>query len=98
MSKPATPFRRLQAAELARRLAGPRRFIQVVSGARQVGKTTLVQQAIEASGRPARFGSADEPTLRGADWVNQQWQAARLEAAERRRWFAHYVEYFYSIR
>ncbi len=84
MSKPATPFRRLQAGELARRLAEPRRFIQVVSGARQVGKTTLVQQAIEASGRPARFASADEPTLRGADWVNQQWQAARQEATGKR--------------
>ena len=30
----------MPAAELARRLAEPRRFIQVVAGARQVGKTT----------------------------------------------------------
>ncbi len=45
MSKAAKPFQRIQAAELARRLAEPRRFIQVVEGARQVGKTTLVQQA-----------------------------------------------------
>ena len=84
MSKPATPFRRFQAAELSRRLAEPRRFLQVVTGARQVGKTTLVQQAIEAAGRRARYASAYEPTLRGADWVNQQWQAARLEAAGKR--------------
>jgi hypothetical protein len=83
MSKRARPFRRAQTVELARRLAEPRRFIQVVAGARQVGKTTLVQQATEASGRPVRYASADEPTLRGAHWVDQQWQAARLEAGNR---------------
>jgi len=77
MSKRAA-FQRPQAAELARRLAEPRRFLQVVAGARQVGKTTLVQQVTEAARLPVRFASADEPTLRGAEWVAQQWEAARL--------------------
>jgi predicted AAA+ superfamily ATPase len=80
MSSPEKPFRRPQAAELARRLAEPRRFIQVVAGARQVGKTTLVQQVTEAAKVPVRYASADEPTLRGADWIAQQWEAARLAA------------------
>src|SRR5712692_1654385 len=71
-------YRRPNAAVLARRLAEPRRFIQVVAGPRQVGKTTLVQQVAEASGRPVQFASADEPTLRGPQWVAQQWEAARL--------------------
>jgi predicted AAA+ superfamily ATPase len=74
------PFRRPHAAELARRLAEPRRFIQVVTGARQVGKTTLVQQVVEEAGVPVRFASADEPTLRGPDWIAEQWEAARLAA------------------
>jgi uncharacterized protein len=78
MSNPKKPFRRPQAAELSRRLAEPRRFIQVVAGARQVGKTTLVQQVTEAARVPVRYASADEPTLRGADWIAQQWEAARL--------------------
>jgi len=73
-------FRRPLAAELARRLAEPRRFIQVVTGARQVGKTTLVEQVVEAAGVPVRFASADEPTLRGPDWITAQWEAARLSA------------------
>jgi hypothetical protein len=34
MSKMTKPFRRPQAAELSRRLAGPRRFVQVVAGPR----------------------------------------------------------------
>lgn len=76
MSSPR--YRRPQADELARRLAEPRRFIQVVAGPRQVGKTTLVQQAVEGAGVPVVFASADEPTLRGPGWVAQQWEAARL--------------------
>src|SRR5712691_2720628 len=80
MSKSSAPFRRPQAAELARRLEERRRFIQVVAGARQVGKTTLVQQVTEAAKLPVRFASADEPTLRGAEWIAQQWEAARLAA------------------
>jgi uncharacterized protein len=80
VSKLTVPFQRPQAAELARRLRGPRRHIQVVAGARQVGKTTLVQQVIETIDLPVRFVSADEPTLRGAGWIAQQWEAARLSA------------------
>jgi len=80
VSKPAQQFQRPYAAILARRLREPRRFIQIVAGARQVGKTTLVQQVSEAAGLPVRFASADEPTLRGAGWIAQQWEAARLAA------------------
>ena len=82
MSKIPKPFQRTHAAELARRLAEPRRFIQVVAGPRQVGKTTLVQQVTDAIKLPVRYASADEPTLRGVEWIDQQWQAARLEAAD----------------
>ncbi len=81
MSKLSAPFRRPQAAQLARRIGEPRRFIQVVAGARQVGKTTLVQQVSEAAGLPVRYASADEPTLRGAEWIAEQWEAARLAAS-----------------
>jgi uncharacterized protein len=80
LSNPA--YQRPQATILAARLPERRRFMQVVTGPRQVGKTTLVQQVVEASGLPVRFASADEPTLRGAEWIDQQWQAARLVAPE----------------
>ena len=79
MSKRDPPFQRPQAETLARRLAEPRRFVQVVAGPRQVGKSTLVQQVTAGLGVSVRYASADEPTLRGADWVGQQWEAARLE-------------------
>ena len=73
-------YRRPYAAQLARRLDEPRRFIQVVAGARQVGKTTLVQQVTGATKVPVRYASADEPTLRGPEWIAEQWEAARLAA------------------
>jgi predicted AAA+ superfamily ATPase len=75
-------YHRPQARLLASRLAEPRRFLHVVAGPRQVGKSTLVQQVVEASGVPHRIASADEPTLRGVEWVAQQWEAARLLAQD----------------
>ncbi len=73
------PYLRPQFQTLNSRLAEPRRFIQVVAGPRQVGKTTLVQQVCEAIGLPIQFSSADEPTLRGPEWIAQQWEIARLK-------------------
>ena len=83
-SKPRAPFQRPQSVVLAARLAEPRRFIQVVAGPRQVGKFTLVQQVTEGLAIPVRQASADEPTLRGAEWIAQQWDAARLSIADAR--------------
>lgn len=73
-------YQRPQASALAERLAEPRRHLQVVAGPRQVGKTTLVQQVVEVAGLPLRSASADEPTLKGPQWIEQQWQAARVLA------------------
>jgi len=80
VSKEKTGFRRPQGAVLAARLMEPRRFLQVVAGPRQVGKSTLVQQVTDELSVPVRHVSADEPTLRSTDWIGQQWEAARLLA------------------
>ena len=79
--EPTSPtFRRDAAAVLAARLAEPRRFLQVVAGPRQVGKTTLVHQVLSGSRRPHVFVTADEPALRDASWLTAQWERARLLA------------------
>jgi predicted AAA+ superfamily ATPase len=75
-------FVRTQGAVLEKRLVEPRRFIQVVAGPRQTGKTTLVRQVAEGGGARVRYASADEPTLRERSWIAEQWEAARLEAGE----------------
>mgnify|MGYP001336248543 CR=1 FL=1 len=71
------PYVRPQAAELARRLAEPRRFIQAVAGPRQVGKSTLVGRVLQDTGAAQRYASADDPALKDAAWIEQQWEAAR---------------------
>lgn len=81
MSKTVKPYQRPEAGRLAARLGEPRRFIQVVAGPRQAGKSTLVQQVADGLRFPVRQASADEPTLRGVDWIAQQWEAARLAIA-----------------
>ena len=70
-------FRRPQAADLARRLARRRCYIQVVVGPRHVGKTSLVERVTDAAGVPVHFASADLPTVRGAEWIAREWEAAR---------------------
>ena len=49
---------------LLKRIQEPRRFIQVLAGPRQVGKTTMARQLTEAVSIPVHFVTADEPTLR----------------------------------
>lgn len=75
-------FMRPYAKELIRRLREPRGFLQIISGARQVGKTTMVTQVAESIGLRCSFASADVPTLRGVQWIEQQWEAARLLESE----------------
>ena len=69
--------------ELLKRLKEKRRFLQVLAGPRQVGKTTLVRQVMASSRLPAHYASCDEPTLRGdRTWLEQQWDIARLKATQ----------------
>ena len=64
------------------RLREPRRFIQVLAGPRQAGKTTLARQVVAGLSVPAHYASADDPALRDAIWIEQQWAMARLTAGE----------------
>ena len=77
---PQIRFQRQQVAVLARRLGEPRRFLQVVAGPRQVGKTTLVHQLLAQSAVASVYASADEPALKDATWLAAQWERARLMA------------------
>lgn len=70
---------RVQKALLVKRMAEePRRFIQVIAGPRQVGKTTLVRQFIDQCRIPVHFAAADLVPTFQSSWISQQWDAARL--------------------
>lgn len=65
---------------LVARLQEPRRFIQVLSGPRQVGKTTALRQVLQAVNMPSHSISADQPSIRDSVWLEEQWELARLRA------------------
>jgi predicted AAA+ superfamily ATPase len=75
-------FRRLIFEPLVSRLAEQPSRLQVVSGPRQVGKTTVVLQALEAVDIPSHYAGADDPTLRDSAWLETQWEEGRRLAAE----------------
>ena len=50
----------------------------MVTGPRQVGKTTLVAQTVLKSGLACHSASADGPTLHHIEWIEAQWNVARL--------------------
>lgn len=74
-------YQRPRNARLAERLAEPRRFIQVIWGPRQVGKTTSVGQVIDGLGLSSRYASADSPATQNESWIRQQWDLARVGAS-----------------
>jgi len=76
------PYRRKQFDVLSSRLEEKRRFIQVLSGPRQSGKTTLAQQFAAASEIPVHVISADDPEAHGRRWLQQQWEVGRGQARD----------------
>ncbi len=63
--------------DVVKRLQEPRKFIQVLLGPRQVGKTTLALQVAEAIKKPSYYITADLATLQSRAWIEQQWEIAR---------------------
>ncbi|MEW6511716.1 MAG: AAA family ATPase [Bacteroidota bacterium] len=75
-------YKRRQFGLLKKRLEERRRFIQVLSGPRQCGKTTLARQVAGALRYPVRSISADDPASLGGAWLLQQWDIARIRGRE----------------
>lgn len=70
-------YKRPAYQELRQKLLKERLFLQIVSGPRQVGKTTLVQQVLGELPLAYFYASADEPGLLDYTWIEVQWQIAR---------------------
>lgn len=61
------------------RLEEPRRFIQVVMGPRQIGKSTIVKQVMNELKLPFQFYSADNVPAGDRAWISNCWAAARAQ-------------------
>ena len=64
---------------LHERVLETRRFLQVLVGPRQTGKTTLAQQLLTSLAIPSHYASADEPALKDRVWIDQQWEVVRAK-------------------
>ena len=72
-------FKRPIHGMLMERMSESRRFMQILYGPRQTGKTTLAHQVMGDLEIPSHYASADEPTLKDRTWIEQQWEIARLK-------------------
>lgn len=70
-------FQREEVKTIASRMAEPRRFLQIVIGPRQVGKSTAIMQALESQNLPFHFAQADAATPPTRAWLKAQWVQAR---------------------
>ncbi|NGX28831.1 MAG: hypothetical protein K940chlam1_01019 [Candidatus Anoxychlamydiales bacterium] len=66
--------------DLLKRIKEPRKFIQVLLGPRQIGKTTLALQIIDELKIDSYYASADIATLQDLAWLETQWEIARQKA------------------
>lgn len=70
-------FKRVQLAELESRLSESRNKIQVISGPRQVGKSTMVKQVLQETDIPYMLVSADNVDHTNTAWIGESWATAR---------------------
>jgi len=77
-------YERKQVKQIIDRLKEPRKFIQVVLGPRQVGKTTAIHQVMDRLSCETHYAAADLPAPPQAGWITEQWETARIKAAQKR--------------
>lgn len=70
-------YKRAEYQTIKKRLEEPRRFIQVVMGPRQVGKSTVVKQVLKELDIPYQMFSADNVPATNSAWVANCWEATR---------------------
>lgn len=70
-------FKRPEYQTIKKRLEEPRKFIQVVMGPRQVGKSTVVKQVLKELDTPYQMFSADNVPATNSAWVSNCWEATR---------------------
>jgi uncharacterized protein len=72
-------YQRSEKTALQKRLSNePRRFIQVIYGPRQIGKTTLVRQIMAELDYSSNLIAADAVPAGDGVWISQQWENARI--------------------
>lgn len=72
-------YERSYLKQVKSRILEPRKFIQVILGPRQVGKTTMVNQLLSQLSISYVSESADAISATNSAWLMQVWETARLK-------------------
>lgn len=72
-------FERSELRLVKKRVDEPRKFIQVISGPRQTGKTTLITSLAGQISFPVLYEAADAVPAGNNLWIDQVWDIARLK-------------------
>ncbi len=70
-------YKRSEYQIIKNRLEEQRKFIQVVMGARQIGKSTVVKQVLKDISIPFQLFSADNVPATNSAWISNCWAAVR---------------------
>lgn len=70
-------YKRAEYQLIKKRIEEPRKFIQVVMGARQIGKSTVVKQVLKDLDAPYQLFSADNVPTTNSAWISDCWAAVR---------------------
>lgn len=70
-------YKRSEYKVIKSRMEEPRRFIQVVMGPRQIGKSTVVKQVLKDIKTPYQFFSADNIPASDQAWLSNIWESTR---------------------
>lgn len=74
-------YQRKIVTTICNRLNEQRKFIQVIIGPRQVGKTTAILQALKIATKNFHYAAADFPAPPNSSWIAAQWEIARSKLA-----------------
>ncbi|MDR2600054.1 MAG: AAA family ATPase, partial [Oscillospiraceae bacterium] len=72
-------YQRPMLAKLTKRIKEPRRFIQVIAGPRQIGKTTMALALCDEVNCLVQYHTADDSLTHSAMWVDQIWDSLRTQ-------------------
>lgn len=70
-------FQRSEYQIIKKRIEEPRKFIQVVMGPRQVGKSTVVRQVLADVSQPYSMFTADAVPAGNLFWISECWETVR---------------------
>ena len=68
-------YKRAEYKLITERMKEPRKFIQVVMDALQIGKSTVVKQVLKDLDMPYQFFSADNVPASNSVWISDCWAA-----------------------